>query len=566
MSNEITNRRNKYKGVGRQYKEPLRFNLDIVTVNKFCSYALSENKSIHSSAESNLLLLLKSLGPDEVQPGLENRLHFCIDVLTFKLTQNIHDRDLVLRSILGLVGNKYEGLDVDSFKEIDDGTVKWVEESTSLVLNTRTVNNAAFDVQQACQDYIHADLNDKQKYGDILRNKIIDLNNTFRRNTPDLSSMENKFLLSEAKDPITNIITRKRNPSSKLVTGMQAFNVLLAGGFEGGRVYCLFGLPGEGKTTTLLNLTYQLKKHNARYICKDRTKRPCIVFFTMENSVREAVQTIYNISAGPEDISGFTTEEVLANMAKGGLKVDKESPIEVYMEFQPVFSKDTNYLYQLTDDLGDMGLEVIAVVFDYIKRIKPVERADSDERFRLGQVINELKTFATLKDIPVITASQLNREGARTVDNRRETNKSDIVASIGRGMIGESSLIDENLDATIFIVPQYVDNKKYMGFKWSKHRYKAPKLNDKDIFYQPFYDDNPVKFVEDLGLSEPVYKESLMSNREDIAKITGENRFASSQKVDDLEELDTTMMPSVDLFTPGEKKEKKLIKFIHYED
>ena len=35
------------------------------------------------------------------------------------------------------------------------------------------------------------------------------------------------------------------NPSRKLLMGNQALNELFGGGLEEGRVYCLFGLPGE---------------------------------------------------------------------------------------------------------------------------------------------------------------------------------------------------------------------------------------------------------------------------------------------------------------------------------
>ena len=37
---------------------------------------------------------------------------------------------------------------------------------------------------------------------------------------------------------------------------------MLGGGFEKGRVYSFFGLPGEGKTVTLENLMYQIWKYN----------------------------------------------------------------------------------------------------------------------------------------------------------------------------------------------------------------------------------------------------------------------------------------------------------------
>lgn len=43
---------------------------------------------------------------------------------------------------------------------------------------------------------------------------------------------------------------------------MVGLNYLLGGGFENARVYGFFGLQGEGKSLTLLNLALQLKKYN----------------------------------------------------------------------------------------------------------------------------------------------------------------------------------------------------------------------------------------------------------------------------------------------------------------
>ena len=48
--------------------------------------------------------------------------------------------------------------------------------------------------------------------------------------------------------------------STKLKTGIQAINRSLNGGFENDRCYIYLGLPGEGKSSTLLNLTLQIKR------------------------------------------------------------------------------------------------------------------------------------------------------------------------------------------------------------------------------------------------------------------------------------------------------------------
>ena len=298
-------------------------------------------------------------------------------------------------------------------------------------------------------------------------------------------------------------------------TGMHRFNDILSGGFEGSRVYCLFGLPGEGKTTTLLNIFYQIKKYNTNFKCKDKTKKPLLLFFTMENTMREAVDSLYTISCGTDkDMAEFTTDQVLEQLAEEGMVVNESSPINMAIRYKPINSVDVSYLHQMTEDFANRGYEVIGVLFDYIKRIKPIDNYQMEERFKLGAVINDLKNFANRFDIPVITASQINREGAKTVDEIRNNSKKDVTDGIGRANIGESSLIDENVDATIFIVPQWVGEEKYMGFKVTKTRYKCTATDR--TFFQPFDKTNTIKLVEDSKLSSPLSVLNLSGSKKDI--------------------------------------------------
>ena len=125
-----------------------------------------------------------------------------------------------------------------------------------------------------------------------------------------------------------------------------------------------------------------------------------------------------------------------------------------------------------------------------------------------------MKNFANRFDIPVITASQINREGAKTVDEIRNNSKKDVTDGIGRANIGESSLIDENVDATIFIVPQWVGEEKYMGFKVTKTRYKCTATDR--TFFQPFDKTNTIKLVEDSKLASPLSVLNLSGSKKDI--------------------------------------------------
>ena len=52
-----------------------------------------------------------------------------------------------------------------------------------------------------------------------------------------------------------------------------------------------------------------------------------------------------------------------------------------------------NDLYGIIKDLYDDGTEVIALILDYVKRIRPAEKGAS-EKEELKNITNELKTLA----------------------------------------------------------------------------------------------------------------------------------------------------------------------------
>lgn len=534
----LRERKAKYD-VKMKQPEGIKFNFDLTMMNTFCSYTLSENTSVHRNSLVNLREIFNKIQESMFENMQECiiRYRFCKAVLDTKLDKKLMRRDLVLRDVYGVVGNSFESLDPNNFYELATDDIYWIEGTISACMDVLFINNKVSDLQYTCSEYASANYTSKMNIVGKLKTQIDEMQTQFRRNDIDRDGKDQTFRLSNSESAIADLHNRLKRPSFKLSTGMQGFNDMLGGGFEGSRVYCILGLPGEGKTTMLLNLLYQIKKYNKLYECKDKTKRPCVVLLTMENRVHETICTLFNIACSNMDISHYSPEEALQLMMARELAVTMDSPIDIIIKYKPINSVDTNYLYKLAEDLEDEGYEVIAMLQDYIKRIRPMDR-NKETRFELGNVINDFRNFAVFKDIPVITASQLNRDAARIVDESRSTNKNDLVKKLGRANIGESSLIDENLDGTIFITPEYVGDQKYMGIKLTKHRYKI--FTKITSIYQPFEEGSGVKLMEDEGLVKPLFKESLVRDAEQIKKAFGDTvRFSVNREIKDIDELET---------------------------
>lgn len=507
MSNKNIERDKKYNSHRKKHIDPIKMNFDLHFMQMACAYIVSGNQNIHK----NVILLLRKLFDMINIDIFENqqeciiRYKFVLKGLEARLDKHLMRRETIIQDINGLIGNEFESIHPEFLKELSNDEIKWFEQEISSCVNAAFINNSVVELGGLCTDYFVSDYNDKTKYINLIKDKINDMQTTFRRNSIDTDEENTVFNLMDAHSSVVKAFDILSKPSSQLKTGMRGLNDILAGGFSGGRVYCFFGMPGDGKTITLLNLAVQIKEFNKDYQCKDKTKVPCIVVLTMENTANQVFETLYNIGCDSKPLKYSSEEEVTSNL-NNLLSVTSESPVNIFVKYKSINAVDTNYLYTLTEDLEDNGYEVICVIQDYIKRIKPVYFS-GDPRIDLGSVINDFRNFAIAKDIPVITASQFNRDGIKNAFDKIAQDKHNIVASFQKNNIGESGLIDENVDASIYLAKEHVGEDWYMGFKIDKNRYRIDPTVPK-IFYQPIV-SNSIKYVTDALNSKPAYKLSI---------------------------------------------------------
>jgi hypothetical protein len=304
---------------------------------------------------------------------------------------------------------------------------------------------------------------------------------------------------------------------------MVGMNYLLGNGFENGRVYGFFGLQGEGKSLTLLNLAYQIKLYNKKFKTKDPTKQPAVVYLTLENTKRESFTRLFSMVTGHR-MNEVGIDEGIQMMRDKGLIVNDENPIDLIIKYEPSNSIDTGYLYDLSDTLEENGYEVICYIIDYINVIRSIDsfRA-SDERLRLGSIINEMKSIASDMDIPIITAGQLNREANKKVDEARDKGKLNLLPCIDRSNLGESMLILNNLDGAFVIAPSYINRlgEKYLSIKLIKHRFEpyTKPLNYSLGIYHPYDNIDSINLTCDVGLKEPLYKLDLSNKNVEECEV-----------------------------------------------
>lgn len=521
----ITSRKNKYKRGGKSSsyeKEKFLIPFDLESLNLFCAYVLSENKNIRKSSYINMRNLFSVIHEDSFKNDDEKikRVNFIKKGLDARVIKNFTNPYLVMKYINGgLIEDNL--LDPNNFMEVSNEERRWVDETISACVKNSFMNDYIERLKDFIIRYESTDYRNRTTLIPEFEMLIAEIQAHFRKiKVEDASEVMFSLNGQNFEDSIREIHSQLSNPGNKLVTGMRGLNEMLSGGFEQDHVYLFFALSGEGKTITLLNLAYQIKKYNKDYTTKDPTKKPCIVILSMENTVKQLVGSLFNIAVCTDDMKNYDVEEVIRLLKEEGeLLLSNDSPIDIIIKFKPGMSVDTSYMYSLVEDLEDDGYECILMIQDYIKRIRPVDYT-GDIRLDLGNVINDYKNFAAIKGIPVISASQLNRTATQKIDEGRKTNKADLLRLIGRDNIGESMLILENIDGGFMLAPEYdKDGNKYFGFQRIKARYK--KNSNRESFYHPCVANNPIKFVEDENAVEPAFKESLRADKEQFNKVFG---------------------------------------------
>lgn len=510
-------RRQKYSQGSSISKDKLiDVNLDSYTLDIMCKSLVTGNQTIKRGQLVNLRNLISLIRPDNYINDVEKskRIAFIKKGIEARLDFNLTDPYMILTHINGGLLDNDGIVDLDQFKGLTSAEIAWMNNMVAEALKCSHVFNNVDKMLDVCTRIKAADYTSKGAIAKEFEELVNQVQNDFRKSKNE-DQTEEMFSLRDGyfEDIMYDTYNTLNSPRRKLVTGMQGMNQLLGGGFENGRIYVYFGLPGEGKSTIILNMIYQIKKYNRDYRTKDPTKRPCVVLLTMENTVTESIDRLFGMATAKNHMTDFTPDNVIRMLREEGeLYLTDDSPIDIIIKYKPSNSVDTSYLYTLTEDLEDQGLEVIAMFQDYIGRIRSTEYYQ-DTRLEYGAITDEFKTFAEIKDIPVITVAQLNRDASKHIDEARNKSQSDLVRLIGRSNISESMLILNNIDAGFLIAPETTqDNEKYLGIQRIKIRYDAGTM---EFIYQPFNKNNTLKLMEDfngIALYKQTMKESLYPN------------------------------------------------------
>lgn len=356
------------------------------------------------------------------------------------------------------------------------------------------------------------------------RDLITGIMNFFRRT--DSSSMTNEIV--HTGDPtfldiLYDTYEAIRNPASALQTGWQALNSALGprGGFQNKNLYCLHANTNSFKSAMLLHISRMIKEYNASRVIDEfkRTgKIPTILHISMENDNDEDNERLYK-TVVKKDLGKCTSREELNQSWEhnfGNTNGEEENPIDISFLHVDARSLSVDEIDIIIENLEEEGYRVIACVVDYLGLIKPrLEDMGKDNRLQLKNIADDLLSLAKNRDIPVITAHQINRSGGAVLTNLKNQGGVNAISQMTNEFIGESYGIEQAVSWSAFIDIEIHGEDRWLMFKRNKSRYKnkfgtetfVMKIRDGIIIDDDIYLSTPLslpKIPDGIGTDETV--------------------------------------------------------------
>jgi DnaB-like helicase C terminal domain len=501
----------------------IQLDLNIGILDDMVRYIFSENGNVHKKSLVRMRELFEMLDESvyENDRQMEVRVFLINKLLEGKLGKRINNLQMLSNYCLG---GQYDDevleiyAEIDELPDLSDEEVYFIDEYVSDRLEFSYIYNYEEDIDNMIIKLRSGDFNSLRDYNEEFEDIVQNLYNNMKQAKSSSKHAERDFNTNpdSLDSAVSRTITNLNRPSNRLKTGVKWLNKMLGGGYQGGRAYLHLGMPKGWKSGMLLNICLWAKHYNDDIVTKDPTKKPAILYVTQENSIDETLERVWSYYFGEEtDINQYDEQTAMQMLYDAGFN---DEGITIHIKYRPNKSISTADLDSMIDDLSLEGYECVMLVQDYIKRIRCVDKAAAkDIRLELGAVMDEMTVIAKTRGIPVVTASQMNREAAKVIE-ASEGKKANLAKQLGSSHAGESMLMIENAD---FVFVQAMEEKKSTGNKYLTLKLIAGRGKKGDgltYFAHPF--ENGMKLEEDQNLSKT---KSVLDLGDDLANFDPNN-------------------------------------------
>ena len=245
---------------------------------------------------------------------------------------------------------------------------------------------------------------------------------------------------------INEYILGCNDPVNRTPTGFEYVDSDLGGGFQMGRIYIIAGGTASGKSAWLLNAAHGGAMYN-NYRGRFLNKKKLFPYITLENNRKESYTRLACSHFG---LCVEAVTESIRNNPKqlhDQLKADllKNNSYLPILEYQARSINALSIGRIIEDKIEQFGghdeCVVAGIYLDYLDLVK--YRGTKNLYEALGEVTDSLRDLSKDYDVPVITATQLNRSGSDVShsrdldlrlmgDSHKKSTNADVIIAIGR--------------------------------------------------------------------------------------------------------------------------------------
>ena len=284
--------------------------------------------------------------------------------------------------------------------------------------------------------------------------------------------------------------------------GWQGMNEMTDGGLRRGELVVVGALKHNFKSGMLLNIPRQVALYNKPYML-DETKKPLIVYISLENELKSNVVDLYNTlkelrTGEKSDITELDEERLI----EASDFIVKELSVNGYhykmLRFNP---SDFTYqdLFNTLRKYETDGFEVHLLSIDYLAMMSMSGCSGTNGAGQIRDLYRRCRNFCAPRQITLLTAHQLSSDAT----NLLREGTSDFVSRVaGKSYYADCKAVDHEADLEITIhLEKPGDGHKYMTAHRGKHR--KPTITPDNQHYQVY------RFEEIGGLRDDIEGKSM---------------------------------------------------------
>lgn len=368
---------------------------------------------------------------------------------------------------------------------------------------------------------------------------------------------DDKFNSGLDKTSLTNLVSETikqvTTPGYFLNTGFANLDNAMGGGLKRGALTLFGAKTGGFKSGIMLNLALSIKMFSKNVETFDKTKKPCVIYLSLENTQVETCKRMlkYSLNLNNNELVNYRdcVDDLYEKMNESLNPPTASKDLDVKIMYKPSMSVTVNDIYNIIYDCEQDGFEVVALFVDYLSTMKPSRIDVKDQNtstLAIADNARELYDLAITKNIAVVSGFQLNR-GA--YDTSKELKGKETVKNVADSfkLVTYADFVFM-INKELLVTGMGTSNEQVINYiRFDEAKQRSISGSHKGYFYELFSKSNEFKLIhskyhkksdgrlldfDKFDKTVIAYKEFLNANNKGKGEFVGKNQPKLSKSIE----------------------------------